>query len=76
MHSLIHLLIPLFTQGALCVDVDECSRTAGVCGANSNCVNTNGGFSCKCHAPMVGAPPQSPCRYAITIRHCKVIRKK
>ena len=44
------------------MDVDECSRTPGVCGANSDCVNTNGGFTCKCHAPMVGAPPQSPCR--------------
>ena len=29
-------------------DVDECEKTASVCGANSTCNNTYGGFTCGC----------------------------
>ena len=37
-------------------DVDECQETPHVCGANSTCINTNGGFICGCEAgfEMVG----------------------
>jgi hypothetical protein len=57
-------------EGALCVDVDECFRTPGLCGANSVCANNPGGFSCNCQAPMVGAPPASPCRDPCTEVNC------
>ena len=30
-----------------CVDIDECSL--GKCGANTDCINTDGDFECVCH---------------------------
>ena len=44
-------LYPLFIS-----DVDECQETPDICGANSTCINTNGGFICVCEAgfEMVG----------------------
>ena len=47
--------------GALCLDVDECSAQAGVCGDNAVCVNTLGSFSCSCLPSFVGSPPSVPC---------------
>lgn len=29
-------------------DIDECSVNASVCGMNSTCVNTTGGYECLC----------------------------
>ena len=33
-----------------CVDIDECSalNRRAICGANSQCVNTSGGYNCIC----------------------------
>ena len=31
-------------------DVDECQETTDICGANSTCSNTDGGFICGCEA--------------------------
>ncbi|XP_071330052.1 adhesion G protein-coupled receptor E1-like isoform X2 [Trachinotus anak] len=31
-----------------CVDIDECQRTAGICGSNSNCTNIMGAHICSC----------------------------
>ncbi|XP_069004737.1 adhesion G protein-coupled receptor E1-like [Embiotoca jacksoni] len=31
-----------------CVDIDECERTAGICGPNSNCINIPGEYICAC----------------------------
>ncbi|XP_056138750.1 latent-transforming growth factor beta-binding protein 4 isoform X3 [Lampris incognitus] len=31
-----------------CIDVDECSQTEGVCGRDSQCENTAGGYRCHC----------------------------
>ncbi|CAI5675112.1 unnamed protein product [Oreochromis niloticus] len=31
-----------------CIDIDECTRTKGICGRNTNCFNTVGSYSCNC----------------------------
>ena len=31
-------------------DVDECQMTENICGANSICINYDGGFNCTCIA--------------------------
>ncbi|WKY02620.1 hypothetical protein Q1695_016132 [Nippostrongylus brasiliensis] len=36
-----------------CVDVDECS-TGNVCDLRAECINTPGGFQCKCDAGLTG----------------------
>uniref|UniRef100_I3J136 Adhesion G protein-coupled receptor E8 n=1 Tax=Oreochromis niloticus TaxID=8128 RepID=I3J136_ORENI len=30
------------------MDIDECTRTKGICGRNTNCFNTVGSYSCNC----------------------------
>ena len=32
----------------VCVDVDECAIGSHVCGANTDCTDTNGGYTCSC----------------------------
>ncbi|XP_075758384.1 adhesion G protein-coupled receptor E1-like isoform X2 [Pelodiscus sinensis] len=32
-----------------CSDIDECSQVPSVCGLRSFCINTRGGYSCRCH---------------------------
>lgn len=46
-----------------CVDIDECADAqAQVCGPNSECVNTNGGYHCQCPPNFKKAePPNSGC---------------
>ncbi|VDM73731.1 unnamed protein product, partial [Strongylus vulgaris] len=36
-----------------CVDIDEC-RQEGVCDRRAECVNTPGGYECKCDAGLTG----------------------
>ncbi|VDL81170.1 unnamed protein product, partial [Nippostrongylus brasiliensis] len=36
-----------------CVDIDECS-TGNVCDLRAECINTPGGFQCKCDAGLTG----------------------
>uniref|UniRef100_A0A3P8NK54 Adhesion G protein-coupled receptor E8 n=1 Tax=Astatotilapia calliptera TaxID=8154 RepID=A0A3P8NK54_ASTCA len=31
-----------------CIDINECTRTKGICGYNTNCYNTVGSYSCNC----------------------------
>ena len=31
-----------------CIDIDECSITANLCGTYGECVNTLGSFKCQC----------------------------
>ena len=35
-------------DGYNCVDVDECGRRQAFCGANADCVNTQGSYQCFC----------------------------
>jgi len=37
-----------------CVDVDECTSTLDVCGANANCTNSAGSYQCTCLAGFTG----------------------
>ena len=48
--------------GALCVDVNECARDPKICGPAATCTNTQGGYDCRCQAPLTGNPPSEPCK--------------
>ena len=48
--------------GTLCLDIDECAATPGICGTNAACRNTPGSFSCSCLSSFMGNPPNVPCR--------------
>ena len=37
-----------------CTDIDECAVDSPVCGANADCINTDGSFSCVCGAGFAG----------------------
>ncbi|XP_068575185.1 fibrillin-1-like [Cebidichthys violaceus] len=43
-----------------CVDIDECQRTAGICGPNAKCSNTIGSYICTCLDGYKAADPASP----------------
>ena len=58
------------TNGALCIDVNECERTPGVCGPKATCTNTVGSFECRCQSPLVGNPPKEPCKDACADVNC------
>eukprot|EP00961_Rhodomonas_salina_P298331 3937985-Rhodomonas_salina.1 len=55
-------VIPLFPcakseacgQGLACEDRDECAESQADCGANAQCSNTDGSFSCSCHEGFAG----------------------
>ena len=34
----------------MCADKDECAQDPDICHAESNCVNTDGGFVCQCQS--------------------------
>lgn len=38
----------------VCVDVNECTLEIDDCDFNAVCINEVGGFSCRCHAGLVG----------------------
>ncbi len=38
----------------LYIDVNECSPELEKCGSNSQCVNTDGSFSCRCNEGYTG----------------------
>lgn len=42
-------------EAARCVDVDECTTRAGVCGDNTECTNTPGSYQCACITGFMGA---------------------
>lgn len=41
-------------------DIDECQRTTGICGPNSNCKNTVGSYICTCLNGFSVADPTLP----------------
>ena len=41
-------------DGTTCTDKDECKLGTDNCGANAECINTAGSFSCKCNAGSTG----------------------
>ncbi|XP_078140638.1 uncharacterized protein LOC139914272 [Centroberyx gerrardi] len=43
-----------------CVDIDECVRTAGICGSDSNCTNKIGAHQCTCLVGYIATDPASP----------------
>ncbi|KAK9534930.1 hypothetical protein VZT92_007344 [Zoarces viviparus] len=43
-----------------CVDIDECERTAGICGPDAKCNNTIGSHSCTCLDGYNAANPALP----------------
>ncbi|XP_037647114.1 adhesion G protein-coupled receptor E2-like isoform X2 [Sebastes umbrosus] len=43
-----------------CVDIDECERTAGICGPNTICNNTIGAFFCTCLDGFNATDPALP----------------
>uniref|UniRef100_A0A3B4X5N5 Adhesion G protein-coupled receptor E2-like n=1 Tax=Seriola lalandi dorsalis TaxID=1841481 RepID=A0A3B4X5N5_SERLL len=43
-----------------CVDIDECQRTADICGSHSNCTNNIGAFFCSCLNGFNATDPASP----------------
>ncbi|XP_070778996.1 adhesion G protein-coupled receptor E1-like [Enoplosus armatus] len=43
-----------------CVDIDECQRTAGICGPNSDCNNTIGAYFCTCLDGFNATDPALP----------------
>ena len=49
-------------NGALCIDINECTRQPQVCGPSATCTNTQGGYECRCQAPLTGNPPLEPCK--------------
>lgn len=40
--------------GACNVDINECVRGTDNCAVNATCINTNGGFQCKCWVGFAG----------------------
>ena len=73
---------PGFTAaGTLCLDVDECRTSPGVCGPNAVCQNTLGSYSCACPPSFVGSPPavgcSEPCQGVTCSQHayCKAEEK-
>ncbi|XP_054614391.1 adhesion G protein-coupled receptor E2-like [Dunckerocampus dactyliophorus] len=43
-----------------CTDIDECTRTSGICGSNSDCKNTIGAYTCRCLTGFVATDPKNP----------------
>ncbi|KAM3863852.1 adhesion G protein-coupled receptor E1-like [Diretmus argenteus] len=43
-----------------CVDIDECVRTADICGSHSSCNNTIGAHNCSCLKGYIATDPTSP----------------
>ncbi|XP_059204058.1 adhesion G protein-coupled receptor E1-like, partial [Centropristis striata] len=43
-----------------CSDIDECQRTSGICGPDSNCTNTIGSYVCACLVGYNATDPASP----------------
>ena len=46
--------------GAECRDIDECQTNP--CGANANCRNIPGSYTCLCNVGYIGRPPQTTCK--------------
>ena len=43
------------TFGQACFDIDECNHTSlNMCPKNSDCVNTDGSYTCTCHSGFEG----------------------
>lgn len=49
-------------KGSVCFDIDECSQNPSICGDNTVCINTLGGYNCECVAGFIGSPPRVGCR--------------
>lgn len=47
-------------SGTMCIDVNECEITTGICGPGK-CVNTEGSFQCKCFEGYRNAPMMEMC---------------
>ena len=47
-------------SGTMCIDVDECSISKGICGPGK-CINTEGSFQCKCFEGYRNAPMMEMC---------------
>ena len=45
-------------------DIDECQTAAQVCGANSDCRNTNGSYVCDCHSWYRRFSDKCTCKYS------------
>uniref|UniRef100_A0A1A9ZCQ3 EGF-like domain-containing protein n=1 Tax=Glossina pallidipes TaxID=7398 RepID=A0A1A9ZCQ3_GLOPL len=56
--------------GSSCVDIDECRTHTGLCGNNSQCINTPGSYRCECEAGFVGTPPRVTCKEPCQDVHC------
>ena len=51
----------LMADGKACRDIDECTEVAGAC--SQLCVNTEGGYSCKCNREFYSREPdQRTCK--------------
>ena len=48
--------------GAICVDINECERQKDICGPSATCTNKIGSYSCTCQPPLIGNPPEGPCK--------------
>ena len=59
-------------NGVICEDIDECGE-GNPCGGSSLCQNLPGGYECQCLAPLVGTPPQTPCRGKLKNNHWYVL---
>ena len=60
---------PQIKLGSGCRDIDECSEGGKQCGANTDCVNTDGSHHCVCKIGFEG----NPCEFLIRKRkHSKV----
>ena len=60
---------PLIQFGSGCRDIDECSEGGKQCGANTDCINTDGSHHCVCQIGFEG----NPCEILIRKRkHFKV----
>uniref|UniRef100_A0A3P8NK62 Adhesion G protein-coupled receptor E8 n=1 Tax=Astatotilapia calliptera TaxID=8154 RepID=A0A3P8NK62_ASTCA len=49
-----------FNDHHLVLNIDECQRTTGICGPNSNCKNTVGSYICTCLNGFSVADPTLP----------------
>ncbi|XP_023252079.1 adhesion G protein-coupled receptor E1-like [Seriola lalandi dorsalis] len=54
------LSVPLMGAAFVFLDIDECQRTADICGSNSNCTNNIGAFFCTCLNGFNATNPASP----------------